>query len=495
VDKSTIRLNGDDRYDLHELLRQYTADKLSADEARTVANQHLDYFLKLTEQAEVHQYGPVHKAWLDRLDRELNNVRAALSWALDGGAGESGLRMVAALRSFWDYRGHFLEGFTWSERLLAIAQEVSPSVRAKALERAADLAVDIGRTERAKALCTEALTLARDINDPLTVARAFSHLGRMYRDAGQFTQAVEPLDESLALFRTLDDPYGLSHALRRRAWLAKNLEDYAYAQTLLEESLLRDRAAGDKTAIAWSLYILGDVLVLQGRDFSEITPLYQESAALFLELGNGVGAHNPLVILGSIKRLAGHYARAREHYQQALAIAPDDWAYTPGLLALTLAGLALLPNLRVEPERVIRLLAAQAKCFPAFDDPLCPAEIISQHLLSLREQLGGASYQAAWEEGHAMTTKQVIAYALQYAASAEEVGSSVQNRPMLLEPLTSRELEVLRLLAEGFSNAEIADKLSISAATVKVHTRNIYGKLSVNNRTQAVFQAQKLKLL
>ena len=176
TDKSLIRLNAAGRYDLHELLRQYAAEKLEeAGEAVATANRHLDYFLKLAEQAEAHQYGSEQPAWMDRVEEEVDNVRAALSWSLEGGAVEQGLILTTALRSFWEYRGHMRDGDAWTERLLDAAQGASPHVRAKALVCAGELHSFVIH-DQGTLLFTEALVIARQIDDQAAIARALSGL-------------------------------------------------------------------------------------------------------------------------------------------------------------------------------------------------------------------------------------------------------------------------------------------------------------------------------
>ena len=173
TDKSLIRLNAAGRYDLHELLRQYAAEKLEeAGEALATANRHLDYFLKLAKQAETHQYGSEQPAWMDRVEEEVDNVRAALSWSLEGGSVEQGLILTTALCSFWEYRGHIRDGDGWTERLLNAAQGASPPIRAKALVCAGELLGNFIIHEQPTLLFTEALVIARQIDDQAAIARA-----------------------------------------------------------------------------------------------------------------------------------------------------------------------------------------------------------------------------------------------------------------------------------------------------------------------------------
>jgi hypothetical protein len=310
VDKSLVRLNADGRYDLHELLRQYVAEKLTqAGEVAVTAQRHLDYFAALAEQAEAHQYGPEQRTWLDCLDVELDNIRAALAWSLDNGSAEGGLRMASAMREFWEYHGHLLEGFAWSKRLLAVAHDISPSLRVKALYRAGELAP---LDQDGFAVCTEAVNLARQIGDPRHLAWALSVCAYFSQPLRRgFPIATIPsMDESLGLFRQIDDPYGLSHALRRRAFIAFCVQDHAYARTLAEEALTGARSVGDRHAMAWSLTILG-VLSAEGHDPNQTAALFEESVTLFRELDDRVGIRSPLAFLGRLEQLAGHPIRAR----------------------------------------------------------------------------------------------------------------------------------------------------------------------------------------
>ncbi|MEP7291591.1 MAG: LuxR C-terminal-related transcriptional regulator, partial [Chloroflexota bacterium] len=520
ADKSLIRVSSKGRYDLHELLRQFAMDKLSeAGLAAATADHHLGYFMMLGEQAEAHDYGHEQTTWYDRLEADLDNIRAALAWSEQTLQVEPGLRLASALVWFWENRAHGWEGHDWLVRLLALDRGVPLSIRAKALNRAGDMG-DAFRDRRSRAFLNEALALARSLNDEWNIAWALANLGRvgfveksidsvpLFDEwnvawavahlghvgwVGKSIDSASLFDKSLAVFRKLGDPLGISHLLRRRAWNAIGLGDYAYAQLLLEEALVRGREVGAKNAIAWSLHVYGLLLLGRDQDTEQAAAQFLESLALFRELEDLISAAQTLNALGVIEYRRGNAVRSAMRYVEALFLLRENGIDDRHGAGCLLMGLGHLAVMRRNPERAARLLAAAE---PYWEGTVT-FEVFDSDVQNLRAQLGEAAFAAAWAEGKAMTREQAVAYALQHETPPEKTPQSALNNTNqpLSEPLSARELEVLHLIAEGLSNAEIAQKLFISIATIKVHAGNIYGKLGVNNRTQAVALAQKLNLL
>ena len=491
ADKSLLRMDSTGRYDLHELLRQYAGEKLVEEDKISTTQRHLIYFMELAEVGEAHVYGREQTIWYDQQEVEMDNLRAALAWSLSNHEVEAGLRIAGALRWVWEMRGHLEEGMGWFKKLLPISGEVSFSVRAKALHCASELAAQLAYEPQATIWAQEALQLARLTNDPWNVAWSLS--AAAYFTEQNPDQAVTMLEESLVLFRELKDPLGLSHTLRRLAGCTIDQRNYAYAVDLLEQALAGDRQAGDKNATAWDLCFMGVALWSHHHRPEQVLPLYQESLSLFHEIKDVRGRAHPLLMLAELARSQGDFARSHALFQETLRL-ERELGIRDNLAIFAMVGIASISAAHGNPDQAARLLGAVNEALESgsYKTRLgLLMDVFETAVAAVRVQLAEETFNAAWKAGNTMPLEQAITYALEDELPPIEKETS-QPLP---EPLSPREFDVLRLLGDGFSNAEIAQKLFISVATVKVHTRSIYGKLNVNNRTQAILQAQKLNLL
>ena len=204
VDRSLLRqvegTEGEPRFGMLETIREYAAERFEeSGDAETWRQRHAGYYLALAEQAAPELLGPQQGTWLERLEREHDNLRAALGWALEHGGATLGLRLAVALGHFWAVRGHLSEGQAWLERALSRWSEAPAPARAGALSAAGHLAYIKGEYERAATLHEESLSVQRALGDQRGVALSLHNLGRVAHYSGDFERAAALYDESLAI--------------------------------------------------------------------------------------------------------------------------------------------------------------------------------------------------------------------------------------------------------------------------------------------------------
>lgn len=377
VDKSLVvkeEKGGTARYWLLETIRQYSLEKLTeAREMTALRNRHLAFFVELTEQAEPQLKGADQKLWLERLEIEHDNLRAALEWSkTEISRVVEGLRLAGALWPFWEVRGFLSEGRRWIEGLLAVVGNAQASVRAKALRGAGVLASHQGDYERAATFLQESFTLLQQLGDKRGAALSLNNLGIVARNQGDYARATALYEEALALWRELGDQRGIAASLANLAIVARNQKDYSRATKLHEESLLLFRELGNKMGMAVTLNNLGVIAEDQGN-YERAATLYKESLVLRNELGDKLGA------LGCLSNLA---AVAGERGQL-------EWA--------------------------ARLFGAAEALREALSAPVSPDERAEydSKVAIVRAKLDEATFTQAWAQGRAMTLEQAISYALE----------------------------------------------------------------------------------
>ena len=359
------------RYRLLESVRQHAGERLaSASEEASARDGHLSYFLDLAEQAVKAFRGPDLGTWLDRLDTEHDNLRAALSWARARAHGDEGLRLAAALAPFWEFRGHIAEGRRWLEEMLA-AFPGTPRVRARALNAAGILVLRGGEHRMALTLYQESLMLRREFNDTLGMAVSLSNIGSAHVELGEYEQAEPAYTEALEYYRALGDQSGVATAFNNLAVATRELGQYERAEALATESLALRREQGDLRGVAEAINNLAQAASVQGR--------YDRAAALFKEgllLSRDVG--DMIRLLEALEGLAW----------SAAALGQPRWAARQGGAAgAERERLGLLQGI---PDRGFRDSAIKA----------------------MRAALGEEMFAAAWAEGRAMTLSEAVALGL-----------------------------------------------------------------------------------
>ena len=308
------------RYRLLESVRQHAAEQLAAEaNDGAVRDRHLAYFLALAEEAVPYLAGSQQATWLDRLEQEHDNVRAALAWSHMRGAREAGLRLGSALWRFWISRGYLSEGRRQLDALLGEADAVPTAARATALMGAGVLAYKQGDHARATALLQESVALNRRLGAPEGIAAALSNLGVVVWEQGEYARGADLFEESLALRRELGDKRGIAITLNNLGSVAYEQGEYVRANALFEECLGLLRELGDRYGIATALHNLGSVAHFQGA-YGRASALHEESLALRRELGDRWGIAASLLNLGNLVLDQGDQTRAAALSEESLAL-------------------------------------------------------------------------------------------------------------------------------------------------------------------------------
>ena len=496
VDKSLVVAKvsdeGDVRYRLLEPVRQYALEKLEeSGEAEANRRRHTEFFLALAEEAEPKLWGPDQAVWLKRLEVEHDNMRAALSRSIERGEAELGVRLAGALRWFWHGQGHYGEGRRWLEEALSRDSRASVAARAKALSAVGWLAMDQDDTDRVVEAAEEGLKLSAgtEIED-LFGASFMRMLGSVARLRGDYEQATQLYEESLGLSRKDGDRMGIAYSLLNLAIVSRDQDNHERATFFYEEGVVLCRESGYAALLAEYLVSMGYEFLLRG-DYGRATTLNEEAAALLRERGHEGGLEFALDNLGWAALLRRDHERAMETFKESLVLCLK---LGDKLIAVeSLEGLACTAGVRAEAERAARLFGAARGLREALgyeQEPRARA-LREPHLTVARSRMNEASWEAALAEGRSMGLEEAI----QYALSAEEPSATPppsttgqMSPPSTREHpagLTSREVEVLKLVATGMTSAQVAVELFLSPRTVEAHLTSIYHKLGVTSRSAA----------
>jgi predicted ATPase/class 3 adenylate cyclase len=420
IEKSLLRQEegsgGEARFVMLETIHEYAREKLGeSGEAEVVRSRHAEHFLALAEEAEPELKGARQLEWLDRLEEEHDNIRAALGWSFGAGEVEEGLRIAGALSWFWHVRGHLSEGRRWLEEGLAKAGEgVAPSTRAKALV-GLGVAVEVqeGDYEKAAPLYEKGLAMYRKLGDREGIANCLCNLGVMVGYAqGDHERSTALLEESLGIYQELGDEHGIASVLNALGMVASIYGDFARAATLYEEALALSREAGDAAGVARLLGNLSYAVLLQG-DHGRAKTLAEEALAMSREQGNTLFTSVALTNLGLAAREQGDHDRAAAALNEALTLA---WDIGDKLgVVETLEGISGLIGILKEDQRAERLWGAAQAWREATGALLADGDraLNEPYLDAARSRLGDARWEEALSEGRAMTLERATAYALE----------------------------------------------------------------------------------
>ena len=410
LDKSLVHRRDDadsePRFGMLESIREYALYRLIQRGAVDVVREaHAEHYLALAQAAEPELVAADQAAWVRRLTQEAGNLRAAMSWSLESGRLETGLRIAGALPRFWSVTGHLTEGRAWLRQALDHHGAVASEVRAKALYADGYAALGQGDYGHAVERFEEALVLYRGLDDVRGAAMSLAQLGWLLLTQGEPDRSIAASEESLTLARQVGDRAAESVALGNLADAALQWGDSDRAAELYEESLRLRRELGDRRNIANALLNLGRADLVRG-DRARAAGLLTEG----LELAQAVGdTWSTSVALGGLGRLAledGDRGKATELLGHALVLCRQRGDRK--IAAECLDGFADAAAAEGQPARAATLAGAAA----AMREAIGVAGGSDERLAAVRAALGSAEFEAGWAAGRNLGLDDAVAYAL-----------------------------------------------------------------------------------
>ena len=402
---------GEPRFVMLKTIHEFAFEKLEeSGEAEVLSKRHAEYFLALSEEAELGLRGPEQELWFGRLDPEHNNMRAALKWAVERGKSELGLRLAAALWRFWWMRGYIDEGRGWLEETLVKAD--SAAARIAVLDGMGWLANAQGDLDRAQAAAEEGLRLSVEAGIEGSVTASLrGTLGDVVQLRGDSERAKELFEESVRLYRKAGDRWGVAWALGGLGNIFNDWGDYERAKELYEEGLVLSRSLAQVELHSAYLNSLGHVSLLEG-DYERATSLSEEAAALLREHGRRGGLVFALDNLGWASLLQGDQVRSATLYEESLVVCRELGDKFIG--SESLEGLACSAASIGEGERAARLFGAAQALREEVGYQQVPREhaLREPYLAAARRSTGQTAWEEAWKLGLKMSFDEAVSYAL-----------------------------------------------------------------------------------
>jgi predicted ATPase/DNA-binding CsgD family transcriptional regulator len=548
ADKSLLRPDPNGRYYIHELLRQYAALQLaqSPEDVAHVYDFHCAYYADFLHARQEDMAGARQQEAAAEIKAELENIRAAWQWAAGMSKVEEIQKATQALSWFYQFQSRYLEAATAFEKAMhSLKREPAAAQTDLALVdvlvQLAWFYIRLGRLEEAEAVATECRTMydrldlppvpgqASDPRLPLAIIAAIrgdyvtaTRLGEEARQVsearhdhgnlpfalyvlataslaeGDLAAARQYAQRACAILEETGERWFMAYCLNELGNVARAQGDYATARQHFQASYAIRQAFDDPEGMAVALNHLGKIALLQ-ENYAEAEERYRDSLTIYRQIGDRGGLATSLNGLAATACALGNYLAACQYFREALEIA-SDIHFVPLILS-NLVGIGQLLVYARQPERGVELLAL-TRYHPASERE---TRDWAQHFLDrYQAQLAPDLFSAAVQRGQSSDLETVTATLQAELAALEfspEVAPPARTRPSppppqpLAEPLTARELEVLQLVADGLTNQQIAQELIISTGTVKFYTSQIYGKLNVSSRTQAVARSRDLGLL
>ena len=418
-----------------EMIREYASERLwaseeintegSVNEREATEGAHALYFIEFARKATLRMHSADGVTWINRLERELDNIREVLGYVLDRDRNDAAstrlaLRLSAAMGPFWRARGYFSEGREWLNQVLTDAELVEwdptdvegKSLRAEALNSAGWLAWTQGDLEAARRFFGAGLALYREVGDGQGIALLLNGLAQLALDRLNYEDAITSYQEALEIARQMNDRPLMARTLNNLGNVYRNMTDYAGALSCYEESLGLYRAMQDNLTAVTPLSNLG-LVSTDLEDYAAARRYYEEALRLSRESGNREDITFALAFIGMQAVEEGDFDIARRTYEEALPLV-RDMGYKL-VLALCFEGTALMQQKLGRPLEAARLWGRAAAIRDEMDLPLpVPSRArYERNVSTARSQTDPALFDHAWSEGRAMPVEEAVNNALE----------------------------------------------------------------------------------
>jgi predicted ATPase/DNA-binding CsgD family transcriptional regulator len=544
VNKSLLRWEPNGRYQIHELLRQFADAQLQAQPEVAAATQdaHAAYYAAFLQRRAAEVTAHRQREVVLEIGAELENLRSAWAHAVAHGQVDRIKQAAYTFYQYCDMQGRFQESFEWLQAALKLfpmtpstpeTWQIEAELRTlqgwnhirlgdfaaagASLTRAQSLWAEVGReihhgfgTDPALAVALLA-TVQGDYAKAITVAEAacarhtaredwlnaqLAHfvLASAYLEQGNVAAARPHAQHGYRLTKESGNRWMMAYMLKLLGECSRLLGDFEAARQSYQQCYFVREEFNDPEGMAVALNYLGKTAGLR-QDYAEAKRAYERSLTIYRHINDRGGLATTLRGLGEIALYQREYGQAQPYLHDALQLAAEI-AWRP--LILTVLGTAAqLLHAWGCGEQAVELLTLVSTHPASTGETRALAEELLRGYTKELPASQAARLRAETLDLSTATSATLAALALQPTTTpAQHAGTrrATVDQP-LVEPLTSRELEVLQLIAAGLSNQQIADQLILSVGTVKFYTGQIYGKLGVNSRTQAIAQARMLSLL
>jgi predicted ATPase/DNA-binding NarL/FixJ family response regulator len=545
ADKSLLRLDVNGRYQIHELLRQYAAEHLEkngSDIQQTQAD-HANYYIQYLHQRSDDVAGGRQREALFEIKGELDNIRVAWLWAVAHVDADALQKGSQPLGLYYQYLGGYLEGLTLFSQATEVLQkqpqsEVTDLALLGTLMYQGWYHLRFGRQEGTEACMVQSQAIYRRLNIPPlpgNITDPNAPLSFVALTRGDYATAAQYADQVRKVSEEQQHPVNRQFAYHLLSEANLGMGEYETAQKFAQQAYAQALISGDRWFMAYILNNMGQIAVALGDNRTGKSH-FQSSYEIRQAFDDPEGMALALINLGNLALKEGSFAEAEERYQRSQTIyqdindkgglaaanrglgivscEQDDYSLSQGYFkkALQLAVeidyrpvlFGLLVNIAEllwkmgQKERPINLLAFTVN-HPSTDHETknkAQTRLTKDYQKMVSSQLfSSAAAKGKASDLNSLTTDLISQLSLPLIPSSEEAPSRAEPVHNLIEPLTPRETDVLKLLCEGRTNQEIADELVLAIGTVKFYSGQIYKKLGVRNRVTAVVRARELNLI